>query len=543
LLLGFLKEPRDLHGSATAGSLIGMPPRAPGIKMRFLLAGETILLAAAGLIFFFCRAAGDSVYLWGWVSGILVLSGVLFFAAASRIFGPIEKLKEAAQRIMHGDFKRPIEDGGTAEVRILADALRKLVRSRSSLEVMREVLRSGKIDGALQDSSLQEEAVSESVRMLQNMTEAVSRMADGVQQGNLSLRCDAGKFRGAYKEVIQSINHIADALAVPVREVCSTMHSVAARDLCTGMQGEYHGDLAAMKDSVNKAVSDLSDGLFFAASRATEVLDGANQICYSSQIFSAGAAEQQSTMEFVSKNLEEMSRRIQQNSACVGQGRQLAESTRSISERGFESMRRLSTAISAIKDSSDETAKIVKTIDDIAFQTNLLALNASIEAARSGEAGKAFAVVADEVRSLAIRCADAARHTAEMVEKASASSETGVKLNQETIKSLGEINSHIDLLGKVMDEISLSSDEQQKGVAEVMLASKRLRKMTQQYVSNARQSTLASEDLSSKAEAMQDIMNGFKLKSGPVSVSQDPPLDPPNPKIDPKLLEKAVRWD
>jgi methyl-accepting chemotaxis protein len=172
----------------------------------------------------------------------------------------------------------------------------------------------------------------------------------------------------------------------------------------------------------------------------------------------------------------------------------------------------------------------------------LLALNASIEAARSGEAGKGFAVVADEVRSLAMRCADAAHNTAEMVDQSVRNSEAGVEINRKTMKYLDEINSHIDLLSKVMDEIALTSEEQQKSVADVSLAAKQLSKMTQQYVVNSDQSSAASEELSRKAEAMQKRIADFKLSSG-MPADEDSSRDSVQPRVDSKLLEEAIRWD
>jgi methyl-accepting chemotaxis protein len=543
LLLETFRRLQRLFKSVAVQRLSGISLRALGIRTRLLLAAEAILLLTIGLIVFLKDAAGSSLELTAYAIGMLILSGMLFFIAASRIIGPLEKLGKAARRILHEDFEDPIEVRGAAEIGILADALRELVRTRRSVALAVEALRSGKLEGEQSASSGPEDALSANLPILRHMAEEIFHMTRRMREGNLRFRCDAAKFQGVYRDLLQSMNQMADAIALPIEEVSSTMQSVAARDLRVRMRCDYGGDFAAMKEAVNAAIAGLEENLLYTVSRAAEVLEGSNQVYYSSQVFATGASEQVSTMEFVTKNLEEMSRRIEQNNACAGQGRELALNTRSISEKGFESMRRLSNAVSLIKDSSDATAKIVKTIDDIAFQTNLLALNASIEAARSGEAGKGFAVVAEEVRSLAMRCADAAHHTAEMVEQSVRNSEAGVEINQETMRNLDEINSHINLLSKVMDEIASTSEEQQKSVADVSLASKRLSKMTQQYVVNSNQSSAASEELSRKAEAMQNRMADFQLSSGRMAADEDSSKDSVRPRVDSKLLEEVIRWD
>src|SRR5207244_3670763 len=133
-------------------------------------------------------------------------------------------------------------------------------------------------------------------------------------------------------------------------------------------------------------------------------------------------------------------------------------------EEGVRSMQHLSEAITKIKGSADSTAKIVKTIDEIAFQTNLLALNAAVEAARAGDAGKGFAVVAEEVRNLAMRSAEAAKHTANLIEESVKNADGGVALNQEVLSNLQEINGQIEKVSEVVAEIAAASDQQSQGV-------------------------------------------------------------------------------
>src|SRR5204863_8178687 len=140
---------------------------------------------------------------------------------------------------------------------------------------------------------------------------------------------------------------------------------------------------------------------------------------------------QASSLEEISSSLQEVAAMARQNAANCKEARSIADTARKAAEHGFNQMERLSQSIEKIKTSADATAKIVKTIDEIAFQTNLLALNAAVEAARAGDAGKGFAVVAEEVRNLAMRSAEAAKNTANLIEESVKNVEGGVALNQE----------------------------------------------------------------------------------------------------------------
>jgi methyl-accepting chemotaxis protein len=167
----------------------------------------------------------------------------------------------------------------------------------------------------------------------------------------------------------------------------------------------------------------------------------------------------------------------------------------------------MSQAIEKIKASSDETAKIIKTIDEIAFQTNLLALNAAVEAARAGEAGMGFAVVADEVRNLAQRSAEAAKNTAYLIEESKANSENGVAVSKEVAVILNDIAQAAKKVKQLVSEVSAASEEQAQGIAQVNMAVTQMDQVTQASAASAEETASASEELSSQAQELNQMVD------------------------------------
>ena len=202
-----------------------------------------------------------------------------------------------------------------------------------------------------------------------------------------------------------------------------------------------------------------------------------------------------------------------QNADNSDQAKALSQSASNAGEKGIGAMQRMTGAIDKIKTSADQTAKIVKTIDEIAFQTNLLALNAAVEAARAGEAGKGFAVVAEEVRNLAQRSAEAAKTTANMIEESVKNADDGVKVNEEVATILGEITEGARKVNELVAEIAAASKEQSQGIDQVNTAVAQLDKVTQQNAANAEESASAAEELNGQAAELQGMVGRFTLSA------------------------------
>ncbi len=250
---------------------------------------------------------------------------------------------------------------------------------------------------------------------------------------------------------------------------------------------------------INKIISGLTDG-------SNQVAAASNQVSSSSQQLAEGASEQASSLEEVSSSLEEMTSMTKQNTENAKQADIVAKEAQKAAQKGAEAMIRMSEAINRIKSSSDETAKIIKTIDEIAFQTNLLALNAAVEAARAGEAGMGFAVVADEVRNLAQRSAEAAKNTATLIEGAQSNADNGVAVSKEVEIILSEIAESARKVTQLVSEVSSASDEQSQGITQLNNALGQMDKVTQASAASAEESASASEELSSQAAELQGIV-------------------------------------
>jgi methyl-accepting chemotaxis protein len=277
---------------------------------------------------------------------------------------------------------------------------------------------------------------------------------------------------------------------------------------------------------INRVISGLSTG-------AEQVTSASGQVASASQQMAQGASEQASSLEETSASLEEMSSMTKQNADNANQANITAQEASRMAETGVESMKRMQEAIDKIKNSAAETAKIIKTIDEIAFQTNLLALNAAVEAARAGEAGKGFAVVAEEVRNLARRSAEAAKNTADLIEGAQKNADAGVQVTTEVAKNLAGIKENAGKVATLIAEIAAASKEQSQGIEQVSTAVTEMDKVVQQNAANAEESASASEELSSQAEEVNGMVSELNaIVTGNTSVA---------PAAERKLLKGPAR--
>jgi methyl-accepting chemotaxis protein len=258
---------------------------------------------------------------------------------------------------------------------------------------------------------------------------------------------------------------------------------------------------------ITRIVAGLTDG-------SNEVASASSQVSESSQHLAEGASEQASSLEETSSSLEEMSSMTKQNADNANHAKAMMNEARGVVEKANAQMAQLAEAIGQITRSSEETGKIIKTIDEIAFQTNLLALNAAVEAARAGEAGAGFAVVADEVRNLALRSAEAARNTSDLIEKTIKAVRNG---NEMTASTQEAFRANAELSGKIsqlVDEIATASEEQAHGIQQVNTAVSEMDRVTQQSAANAEESANAARDMKDQAQQMRMYVEELAAVAG-----------------------------
>ncbi len=237
--------------------------------------------------------------------------------------------------------------------------------------------------------------------------------------------------------------------------------------------------------------------------QAQSVRLAASNITASSQTLAEGAGEQAASLEETSSSLEEMTSMTKRNAEHIRQANDFARQASEAADKGLGDMQSMSTAMGAIKVSSDEIAKIIKTIEEIAFQTNILALNAAVEAARAGEAGMGFAVVADEVRNLAQRCAQAAKEISGKIEGAITKTGQGVAISSKVAESLNEIVAKVKRVNDLVAEVTGATREQTEGISQINTAITQLDQVTQRNAAGAEESAAAAEELNSQAEIMK----------------------------------------
>lgn len=239
---------------------------------------------------------------------------------------------------------------------------------------------------------------------------------------------------------------------------------------------------------------------------AHDVASASSQMSTASQNLAKGSSEQAATIEETSSSLEEMSSMTKQNADNAKQADGLMQEANKVVDQANESMAHLTDSINEISKASEETSKIIKTIDEIAFQTNLLALNAAVEAARAGEAGAGFAVVADEVRNLAMRAAEAAKETSNLIKSTDLKVNQGGEIVNNTNDAFVKVAESASKVGELVGEISAASNEQAEGIAQIKRAVVEMDKIVQQNAAGAEESASSSAELNDQADHMKHFV-------------------------------------
>ncbi|MBC8166104.1 MAG: MCP four helix bundle domain-containing protein [Bryobacteraceae bacterium] len=279
--------------------------------------------------------------------------------------------------------------------------------------------------------------------------------------------------------------------------------------------------------SINTVLRQTAEEL---GNSGVQLASASGQVSSSSQSLSQGASEQAASLEQISASLEQVGAMTRKNSENSSSAATMMAQTIGQVGRSNEALNDMVASMSAMKSSSQKVAKIITTIDEIAFQTNILALNAAVEAARAGEAGMGFAVVADEVRNLAQRSAAAAKDTALLIEGSiSSSNESAEKLARVTA-AISLITGSISEVRILVDEVSEASRQQTQGIGQVSQAITQVSTVTQTSAANAEEGAAASEELTAQAQSLHQLVHNLqtlvggasKYRSGTVNPTETP---------------------
>lgn len=251
---------------------------------------------------------------------------------------------------------------------------------------------------------------------------------------------------------------------------------------------------------ITQAVEELEEG-------AHQVASASEQLSAASQHLAEGSSEQAAAIQETSASIEESDSMVKQNTENTQEAAVLAKKTKDFADRSNAKMGQMMTSMEELKKSSDEIAKIIKVIDEIAFQTNILALNAAVEAARAGDAGKGFAVVAEEVRNLAQKSAQATKDTAKIIESNIHLSKQSVDITNEVNSDIKEIDLQAQKVSDLLNEIAIASKEQAQGIDQIDKAIQQMEQVIQTNASTAEESASASRELSAQAANVNEIVN------------------------------------
>jgi methyl-accepting chemotaxis protein len=264
----------------------------------------------------------------------------------------------------------------------------------------------------------------------------------------------------------------------------------------------------------NSITSPLNRIIVGLTNSGDQVASASSQVSAASQSLAEGASEQASGLEETSSSMEEMASMTKQNADNANQANTLMRDTTKVVDEANQSMRELIQSMQEITSASEETGKIIKTIDEIAFQTNLLALNAAVEAARAGEAGAGFAVVADEVRNLAMRAAEAAKNTSNLIEGTVKKIKTGSDIVGRTNEAFEKMAGGSRKVAELVGEISAASSEQAQGIDQINKAIGEMDRVVQQNAGSAEESASAAEEMNAQAEQMKDFVGDLAAVIG-----------------------------
>ncbi len=350
-------------------------------------------------------------------------------------------------------------------------------------------------------------------RSIMNPVSEIERVYAEMSKGNLreEINYDSRDELGSMAKSIKKTNALLSAY---IQDITAKLTQLAQGDMRVNVDLDYIGDFEAIKQAIEGTVSSLNHTLKTIHVAAEQVSTGAAQVAGGAQALAAGSTEQASSVEELSASVNKIADQAEENSSNVKAATKHVEQAVAHVRDGSVHMKQLTEAMTNIGAASEQITNITKVIEDIAFQTNILALNAAIEAARAGNAGKGFAVVADEVRNLAAKSAEAAKKTAELIQRSTATVAEGAQVAAQTALILENVEAKANLVNESIVKIDHASSEQAAAIEQVKLGLNQVSSVIQTNAATAEENSATSEEMSAQAATLQEEVGKFRLDTG-----------------------------